>query len=1552
MDRKKICTQSVKLSCDGFDLLAGETWIYPTNYPTREYQFNIIQKALLKNTLVSLPTGLGKTFVAAVIMYNFYRWYPQGKIIFMAPTKPLVKQQVDACYDVMAIPSEVTAELTGAKTSTARTDVWAEKRVFYITPQVLQNDLHRISELGPRIKCLVFDEAHKARGNHAYCEVIRRLIDGGNKHFRVLALSATPGGSVNDVLEVIQNLLISHIEFRTEESLDVQQYVFQRSLETVVVPLSDKLLQVRDEYLKILEHYTKSLRNYKIVQGNCGSLTKGKIFMLLKEFKKKTRGTRPSHYSEVMKSLNICVTLYHAYELLIRHGLRNFLSFFQEHLEKPLLRSNYILRAIVDDVRDHLGPIPNIEILPDGTYPEIPHNVKFGHPKFYKLRDVLVSHFSEGDPNTRVIVFFEYRESVMEAHMLLLQSRPLVQPKIFLGKGSGITQKFQIGVVKAFREGKCNTLLSTCIGEEGLDVGEVDLIVCFDISTKSPIRMVQRMGRTGRKRKDNISTFVLGSKQLTTGMYPGSPRMVPDGITPKCERIFITVKKKVLSKKNNSIKNLFNSISSTSSSEPMFLDDIQVVEVDERIPKCVTLFDKEEPLNISGHSFDTFSRHVESQRNLQTFYTIGPSKLTRECVKLMQYADSKRFNIPTQIQGFSQNKALKQGDIRSMFLQPNSQQHFQTPFSKIPLSIDKIISTQNLRTEREASPPHPIMSGKELYAQISNYIFLHLSSTRKCKHCPDGFTCEDYTIASNRPDVQNNNWIPSEQILNNITAADIADFTKTLDPNYKESVPSPTDYMEIGEDHTLLEHIDFTHLERNAEEQSFNFQAPKTLTNIIDKFGEQFFYSQNDISELLHFFMLPTLLDLFCGADSSQETVLYSPNVSAEDSPRGGECLATSPDLSSQDRLRSIRRKVFENTKRTEVQKQLVKELNIKEVRTTICSTPIRQKTSSLLVTPSMRPKSDIDISDICDVSSFGLSEKDVKADVSEFCDLSMFGITIEKKSDVRERNKDNANTDYPKKNLGRSCSKFTNIVADAQESVNLLNATDNSSKEKEKPICQRDYNRLEKLNQNSAVKDIPYSKSTKTSINAPSTSLLEANCGSLSKVGDDARPGKKNYEQVNTKPKNLTNQASTSWSLLDQKFGKDTNPLEITTKAQNLGVETARCDRKTGFELDKPDLASEDSDSDVTFCEPPAEKEEPAAAGLTNIDDNLLDLVDESIIELLTQTNKPHIKETTVDLTKDSPEKPLPKKLSAPTQLSITQMLTLINKSQQKEIGSSQKENESNNINQAKLKSSSSSEPSSADSRNRTSKKNLLSTKKDIDGEFSFPTPKKNLKKPNVDPYQIITQRVTNRKSVLGNIPDTSSDEEFENPKRNPVFLKPLSETVNTKSMRNGNPNARSSKTTSRKKTRKNPFIEEEAKLSEDENVFISDDESDGELDVYDSSFVNDETQNMNTQMHLHYLKSMRSPAPRRLKVPSKPPLPLDNIYSQNVDTENDAYIEDSFVVDAKDDELTQRHDLSELEILERKLKQKKRKKSEEKSKSDKPKRRRIVSISSDDST
>lgn len=112
------------------DLLEAKHWIYPLNQEKRDYQYNIVQRCLFDNTIVALPTGLGKTFISGVVMLNCgfiidlcrslftsifvdYRWFPEGKVVFVAPTKPLVAQQIEACHKTCGIPGSDAIELTG-----------------------------------------------------------------------------------------------------------------------------------------------------------------------------------------------------------------------------------------------------------------------------------------------------------------------------------------------------------------------------------------------------------------------------------------------------------------------------------------------------------------------------------------------------------------------------------------------------------------------------------------------------------------------------------------------------------------------------------------------------------------------------------------------------------------------------------------------------------------------------------------------------------------------------------------------------------------------------------------------------------------------------------------------------------------------------------------------------------------------------------------------------------------------------------------------------------------------------------------------------------------------------------------------------------------------------------------------------------------------------------------------------------------------------------------------------------------------------------------------
>lgn len=112
------------------DLLEGKHWIYPLNQPKRDYQYNIVKNCLFENTIVALPTGLGKTFIAGVVMLNctrqscgfslaclilpsVYRWFPEGRVVFIAPSRPLVSQQIDASHKTCGIPGNDATELTG-----------------------------------------------------------------------------------------------------------------------------------------------------------------------------------------------------------------------------------------------------------------------------------------------------------------------------------------------------------------------------------------------------------------------------------------------------------------------------------------------------------------------------------------------------------------------------------------------------------------------------------------------------------------------------------------------------------------------------------------------------------------------------------------------------------------------------------------------------------------------------------------------------------------------------------------------------------------------------------------------------------------------------------------------------------------------------------------------------------------------------------------------------------------------------------------------------------------------------------------------------------------------------------------------------------------------------------------------------------------------------------------------------------------------------------------------------------------------------------------------
>ena len=95
------------------------------------------------------------------------------------------------------------------------------------------------------------DEAHKGTGDYAYAQVIRYLM-AKNPHFRVLALTATPGSKPEAVQAVVDALHISNIEIRDERSLDLAPYLHKKHVEKHIITMSKEIVMVRDMLAEVM----------------------------------------------------------------------------------------------------------------------------------------------------------------------------------------------------------------------------------------------------------------------------------------------------------------------------------------------------------------------------------------------------------------------------------------------------------------------------------------------------------------------------------------------------------------------------------------------------------------------------------------------------------------------------------------------------------------------------------------------------------------------------------------------------------------------------------------------------------------------------------------------------------------------------------------------------------------------------------------------------------------------------------------------------------------------------------------------------------------------------------------------------------------------------------------------------------------------------------------------------------------------------------------------------------------------------------------------------
>ncbi|KAI8878441.1 P-loop containing nucleoside triphosphate hydrolase protein [Backusella circina FSU 941] len=387
----------------------------------------MVQTGLFQNTLIALPTGLGKTFIATVIMFNYWRWFPESKVIFLASTRPLVAQQIEACFRICGLPQSETIEMTGSINVSKRAECWKTKRVFFLTPQTMQRDL--IMRICPaeKVVCLVVDEAHKAKNNYALSE--------SHSHFYILALTATLGNSLDDVQEVVNNLHINNIQIRTGESIYTQEYTYGTTgvLPPVIESFQNDpsrntpygLMMSRLQFCENASNIPNSVRN------------KVTTTFMIKEF----RVGKTSTSTE---------------KAIAEHpDLRHLINTLKQGMEMPGFK---------------------------------------GHPKLERLVALLLEHFSNSDEHAKVMVFSSFRSSMDEICRALTVHHPMIRCSEYVGQASsksgakGLKQAKHQQIINRFKNDELNTLVSTSIGEESVDIDKVDLIVCYD-SQISPFKI-------------------------------------------------------------------------------------------------------------------------------------------------------------------------------------------------------------------------------------------------------------------------------------------------------------------------------------------------------------------------------------------------------------------------------------------------------------------------------------------------------------------------------------------------------------------------------------------------------------------------------------------------------------------------------------------------------------------------------------------------------------------------------------------------------------------------------------------------------------------------------------------------------------------------------------------------------------------------------------------------------------------------------------------------------------------------------------------------------
>ena len=457
--------------------------IRPGVLEDRAYQSAILQQALGKNILCVLPTGMGKTPIAVRLAAHRLEQFPDSHILILAPTRPLVLQHLSSFKKFLAMPEEEFQLVTGQLPAEKRKNAYTSKLLF-ATPQTIKNDLENSLFSLHNFSLVVFDESHHAVGGYAYPIIAEAYRQQANS--RILALTASPGSDLQKIQSICTALHIESVEIRSEKDDDVSPYMQDKSVEWVTVQLPASFQKVQSLLKSALQKRAARLKKWHLSPKPY--LSKKDLLQLQRQLFPQL-STNPVARA-CLSTVTQLIKLDHALTLLETQSI----PVLETYWKKLRAEEKGGTKKLLAD-----SDVSSAMFLTQSLLDQQAH-----HPKISRLCS-LIADTLQKNPSTKTIIFANYRDTVKEI-VSVLANVGGARPIEFTGQ-KDLTQKRQQEILNEFRLDLHNVLVCTSVGEEGIDIPEMDMAIFYE-PVPSGIRSIQRRGRVGRSKVGRVLVFM------------------------------------------------------------------------------------------------------------------------------------------------------------------------------------------------------------------------------------------------------------------------------------------------------------------------------------------------------------------------------------------------------------------------------------------------------------------------------------------------------------------------------------------------------------------------------------------------------------------------------------------------------------------------------------------------------------------------------------------------------------------------------------------------------------------------------------------------------------------------------------------------------------------------------------------------------------------------------------------------------------------------------------------------------------------------------------